>query len=150
MDAGNVDGLAEAAATGEAMFGTMDSWLLWNLTGGPDGGRHLTDVTNASRTMLMNLETLDWDDELLELFDIPRSMLPEIVPSSDPARFGTTVADGPFGGEVIIGGALGDQHAAMVGQVCFTAGRGQEHLRHRQLPVAQHRHRAGPLRRTAC
>ena len=67
---------------GDAIFGTTDSWLLWNLTGGVDGGRHVTDVTNASRTMLMNLETLDWDDELLELFGVPAAMLPEIVPSS--------------------------------------------------------------------
>jgi len=118
----NVDGLADAARSGEAIFGTTDSWLLWNLTGGVDGGRHITDVTNASRTMLMNLETLQWDPELLELFGVPEAMLPEIVPSSDPDRFGTTVADGPFGGEVIIGGTLGDQHAAMVGQLCFSAG----------------------------
>jgi glycerol kinase len=118
----NVGGLADAARSGEAIFGTTDSWLLWNLTGGVDGGRHVTDVTNASRTMLMNLETLQWDPELLELFGVPEAMLPEIVPSSDPDRFGTTVADGPFGGEVIIGGTLGDQHAAMVGQLCFTAG----------------------------
>ena len=118
----NVDGLAEAAESGDAIFGTTDSWLLWNLTGGVDGGRHITDVTNASRTMLMNLETLQWDGELLDLFGIPEAMLPEIVPSSDPARFGTTRADGPFGGEVVIGGTLGDQHAAMVGQLCFTAG----------------------------
>ena len=79
----NVDGLAEAAGSGEAIFGTTDSWLLWNLTGGVDGGRHITDVTNASRTMLMNLETLQWDSELLELFGVPEAMLPEIVPSSD-------------------------------------------------------------------
>ncbi|MEO9238464.1 MAG: FGGY family carbohydrate kinase, partial [Jatrophihabitantaceae bacterium] len=80
----NVDGVRAAAEAGEAIFGTTDSWLLWNLTGGPSGGVHLTDVTNASRTMLMNLETLDWDDELLALFDIPRAMLPEIRPSSEP------------------------------------------------------------------
>ena len=72
----HVDGLRAAAESGEALFGTIDTWLLWNLTGGPDGGRHLTDVTNASRTMLMDLETLDWDDELLGFFGVPRSMLP--------------------------------------------------------------------------
>jgi glycerol kinase len=117
-----VDGVREAAEAGDALFGTMDSWVLWNLTGGPDGGRHLTDVTNASRTMLMNLTTLDWDDELLGLLDIPRSLLPQIVPSAHAEKYGRTRADGPFGGEVTIGGALGDQHAAMVGQVCLAAG----------------------------
>ena len=118
----NVDGVREAAEAGHARFGTMDSWLLWQLTGGPDGGRHLTDVTNASRTMLMDLTTLDWDDELLELFDIPRSLLPEIVPSSHAEAYGSTRSDGPFGAELPIGAALGDQHAAMVGQVCLAAG----------------------------
>ena len=80
----NVDGARAAAESGDALFGTIDTWLLWNLTGGTDGGVHVTDVTNASRTMLMDLRTLDWDDELLGFFDIPRSMLPEIRPSSDP------------------------------------------------------------------
>jgi glycerol kinase len=116
----NVEGLRAAAEAGDALFGTIDTWLLWNLTGGTDGGRHLTDVTNASRTMLMNLAELRWDDELLELFDIPRSMLPEIVPSSHAEKFGTTRT--AFGGEVVIGGVLGDQHAAMVGQVCLDEG----------------------------
>ena len=82
----NVDGLRADAETGDAVFGTTDSWLIWQLTGGVDGGVHVTDVTNASRTMLMDLETLDWDDELLAIFDIPRAMLPEIRPSSDPQR----------------------------------------------------------------
>jgi glycerol kinase len=118
----NLDGVRAAAQAREALFGTMDSWVLWNLTGGPDGGRHLTDVTNASRTMLMDLTTLDWDDELLGLLDIPRSLLPQIVPSAHAEHYGTTRADGAFGGEVTIGGALGDQHAAMVGQVCLAAG----------------------------
>jgi glycerol kinase len=118
----NLDGVREAAVAGDALFGTVDSWLLWNLTGGPDGGRHLTDVTNASRTMLMDLTTLDWDDELLGLLDIPRSLLPRIVPSAHAEHYGTTRADGPFGAEVRIGGALGDQHAAMVGQVCLAIG----------------------------
>ncbi|HEU4911477.1 MAG TPA: glycerol kinase GlpK, partial [Actinomycetes bacterium] len=118
----NVDGVKEAAEKGEAVFGNTDSWLLWHLTGGKDGGVHVTDVTNASRTMLMNLETLDWDDELLSFFDIPRSMLPEIRPSSDPGSYGVTRADGPFGGEVPLTGDLGDQQAATVGQVCFAPG----------------------------
>jgi glycerol kinase len=118
----NVPGAREDAEKGEAIFGTTDSWLLWNLTGGPRGGVHATDVTNASRTMLMDLETLAWDDELLGFFDIPRSMLPEIKPSSHPDLFGTTLATGPLQGEVPLAGVLGDQQAAMVGQVCLEAG----------------------------
>ncbi|MFD7075301.1 glycerol kinase GlpK [Nocardioides sp. NPDC059952] len=118
----NVDGVREAAARGDAIFGTTDSWIVWNLTGGPTGGVHVTDVTNASRTMLMNLETLDWDEELLGFFDIPRQMLPEIRPSSEPKAYGTTLKDGPLGGEIPITGILGDQQAAMVGQVCLDAG----------------------------
>jgi glycerol kinase len=118
----NVDGVRAAAEAGDAIFGNTDSWLLWNLTGGTDGGVHVTDPTNASRTMLMNLETLDWDDELLGFFDIPRSMLPEIRPSSEPNRYGTTLANGPLGGDVALTGDLGDQQAATVGQVCFSPG----------------------------
>jgi glycerol kinase len=116
----NVEGVRADAEAGHAIFGNTDSWLLWWLTGGPDGGLHLTDVTNASRTMLMNLETLDWDDELLGLFGVPRLMLPEIRSSSEV--YGHTRADGPFGGEVPLAGDLGDQHAALVGQVCFRPG----------------------------
>lgn len=87
------------------------------------GGVHVTDVTNASRTMLMDLETLDWDDELLSLFSIPRAMLPEIASSAPSEPYGVTLATGPVGGEVPITGVLGDQHAAMVGQVCLAPGR---------------------------
>ncbi len=118
----NVDGVRAAAEDGEAVFGTTDSWLLWNLTGGVDGGVHVTDVTNASRTMLMDLETLDWDDELLGFFGVPRAMLPEIRPSSDPALYGHTTENGPLGAAVPLSAALGDQQAAMVGQVCFAPG----------------------------
>jgi glycerol kinase len=118
----NVDGVRALAESGDALFGTTESWLLWNLTGGRDGGVHVTDVTNASRTMLMDLETLDWDEELLSFFGIPRAMLPEIRSSSDPQGYGTTRADGPLGGEVLLAAALGDQQAAMVGQVCFSPG----------------------------
>jgi glycerol kinase len=121
----NVDDVREAAQRGDALFGTADTWLLWNLTGGPRGGVHVTDVTNASRTMLMDLETLDWDDELLSFFSIPRAMLPTIAPSSPPQPYGVTLEDGPVGGEVPITGVLGDQHAAMVGQVCLAAGEGK-------------------------
>ena len=78
----NVNGLREAALEGRALFGTVDTWVIWNLTGGSDGGLHVTDATNASRTQLMNLRTLDWDEELLALFEIPRQMLPAIRPSS--------------------------------------------------------------------
>ncbi|WP_433795056.1 glycerol kinase GlpK [Actinoplanes sp. CA-252034] len=118
----NVDGVREAAERGDALFGNTDSWLLWNITGGKEGGNHVTDVTNASRTMLMNLETLDWDDELLSFFDIPRRMLPEIRPSSDPNGYGTAHISGPIGGDVPLTGDLGDQQAATVGQVCFSPG----------------------------
>ncbi len=118
----NVDGVREAAEKGDAVFGTTDSWVLWNLTGGAQGGAHVTDVTNASRTMLMNLETLDWDDELLSFFGIPRQMLPQIRPSSSPEPYGVTHLSGPFDNEVPVTGILGDQQAAMVGQVCFSPG----------------------------
>lgn len=118
----NVDGVRDAAEKGDAIFGTADSWVLWNLTGGPRGGVHVTDVTNASRTMLMDLETLDWDDELLSFFGIPRQMLPRIASSSSPEPYGMTLAAGPLGGEVALTASLGDQQAAMVGQVCLAAG----------------------------
>ena len=101
-------------------MGTIDSWLLWNLSGGVQGGVHLTDVTNASRTLLMNLETLDWDDELLEIFGISRDLLPEIRSSSE--TYAMTDPHGPFGTAIPISGILGDQQAAMVGQVCFERG----------------------------
>ncbi|MGW6283118.1 glycerol kinase GlpK [Kribbella sp. NPDC055071] len=118
----NVDGVRAAAEAGDAVFGNTDTWLLWNLTGGTEGGVHVTDVTNASRTMLMNLETLDWDDELISFFNIPRQMLPEIRPSSDPNKYGETLVNGPVGGVVPLTGDLGDQQAATVGQVCFNPG----------------------------
>jgi glycerol kinase len=118
----NVDGVRAAAESGDAVFGTPDTWLLWNLTGGPRGGVHLTDVTNASRTMLMDLERLDWDDELLSFFGIPRAMLPSIAPSAPHQPYGVTLDTGPLGGQVPITGILGDQHAAMVGQVCLAPG----------------------------
>ena len=114
----NVDGVREEAERGDAIFGTIETWLIWNLT----GGLHVTDVTNASRTMLMNLETLDWDDELLAFFDIPRGMLPPILPSSSPTGFGSTTASGPMGAQVPVTAAIGDQQAAMIGQVCLDAG----------------------------
>jgi glycerol kinase len=111
----HVPGLQERAEAGEALFGTMDTWLIWNMT-----GRHVTDVTNAGRTMLMNLETLAWDDVLVDAMGIPRAMLPEIRPSAEV--YGE--ASSALGG-LPVAGALGDQHAALVGQTCFDAGEGK-------------------------
>ncbi|MBT2510733.1 glycerol kinase GlpK [Streptomyces sp. ISL-98] len=113
----HTDGLYERAARGEVLCGTMESWLIWNLTGGPYGGLHITDVTNASRTMLMNIRTLAWDDELLTCFGIPRPMLPEIRPSSECYGVARSVLPG-----VRVGAALGDQQAALFGQTCFAPG----------------------------
>jgi glycerol kinase len=110
-------GLRAPAERGDILFGTMDSWLLWNLTGGVDGGVHATDVTNASRTLLMNLETLDWDDKMLAVFHVPRRMLPQIRPSL--AAFGST--RGPIEG-IQITAVIGDQQAALFGQTAFDAG----------------------------
>ncbi|KQV76087.1 glycerol kinase [Aeromicrobium sp. Root344] len=110
-------GLRARAEAGELLFGTMESWLIWNLTGGLDGGVHVTDVTNASRTMLMDLSTGQWDDTMLELLDIPRAGLPSI--RSNAEVYGTCVA--PLQG-VPIAGALGDQQAALFGQTCFQPG----------------------------
>jgi glycerol kinase len=118
----NVPSLQAAAEQGDALLGTIDTWVIWWLTGGPDGGAHVTDVTNASRTMLLNLETLDWDPEILEIMGIPPSMLPQIRPSSDPQFYGHTRADGPFGAAIPVTGDLGDQQAALVGQTCFGTG----------------------------
>lgn len=113
----HVDGLRAAAERGDALFGTIDTFLIWHLTGGPDGGAHRTDVTNASRTMLMNIETLEWDEEILALLGIPQQMLPRICSSSE--IYGE--ARGDLAG-VPVAGDLGDQHAAMVGQTCFRVG----------------------------
>ncbi len=121
----NVEGLRKAAQKGEAIFGNIDTWLIWWLTGGTNGGVHVTDVSNASRTLLMNLQTLDWDEELLDILQIPRQMLPEIVPSSDPKIWGYTKTDSPFGFEIPVCGDLGDQQAALVGQTCFDIGEGK-------------------------
>ena len=112
----NVPGVRAAAEQGEAIFGNMDTWVIWNLTGGTKGGAHVTDVSNASRTMLMDLRTLDWDDDILAIFGIPRQMLPEIRPSSAPDPYGHAL------GGVPVCGDLGDQQAATVGQTCFAPG----------------------------
>jgi glycerol kinase len=118
----NVPGVREAAGHGEAVFGNPDTWVIWHLTGGRDGGVVATDVSNASRTMLMDLKTLEWDDELLRIFTIPRAMLPRIRSSSERMAFGVTRCDGAAGGEVPVTGDLGDQQAATVGQVCIRPG----------------------------
>ncbi len=117
-----VPGVRNACEKGDVLFGTMDTWIIWWLTGGPRGGAHVTDVTNASRTLLMDLETLSWDKEILKTLDIPESGLPRIVPSSDPESWGPTMEDGPFGARVPVCGALGDQQSALVGQACFEEG----------------------------
>ena len=113
----NVDGARARAEVGELLFGNMDTWIIWNLTGGPDGGVHITDVTNASRTMMMALTTLEWDDELLEILTVPRAMLPEIKASSEV--YGEAV--GALAG-IPVAGDLGDQQAALFGQTCFSTG----------------------------
>ncbi|MGY4859618.1 glycerol kinase GlpK [Cryobacterium sp. AP23] len=115
----NVDGAREKAEAGDLMFGTTDTWVLWNLTGGLEGGVHATDVTNASRTLFMNLETLEWDDEILGIFGVPRSMMPEIRSSSEV--YGT-VNEHSLLREVPIAGILGDQQAATFGQAAFDQG----------------------------
>ncbi|GLW63443.1 glycerol kinase [Actinomadura rubrobrunea] len=113
----HVPGLRERAERGEVLFGTMESWLIWNLSGGVDGGVHVTDVTNASRTLLMDLKTLTWDDDLLAFFGVPRAMLPEIRSSTETYATARRIFPG-----VRIGAALGDQQAALFGQTCFSPG----------------------------
>ncbi|MCA9956550.1 MAG: glycerol kinase GlpK, partial [Anaerolineales bacterium] len=109
-----------AADAGNALFGNIDTWLIWNLTGGVNGGAHVTDVTNASRTMLMNLDTLSWNEDIAKAMGIPMSMLPTIKSSSEV--YGYTLENGPFGGRIPVAGDLGDQQAATVGQACFSPG----------------------------
>ena len=113
----NVDGIREKAEAGDVIFGNIDSWVIWQLTGGADGGVHVTDVTNASRTMMMSLETLDWDDEILGILGVPRAMLPEIKASSEVYGEAKGDLDG-----ISVAGDLGDQQAALFGQTCFSVG----------------------------
>ena len=117
LDRSRPEDVRDRAETGDVLVGTIDSWLIYNLT-----GAHLTEVTNASRTMLFDVHALEWDDELLEEFDVPRAALPEVRPSSDEATYGTTDADGFLGCEIPVTGALGDQQAALFGQTCFDPG----------------------------
>ena len=111
-----------AALEGNALFGTMDSWIIWWLTGGPDGGAHVTDVTNASRTLLLDLKTLRRDPGMLAELDIPHQMMPRIVPSSDEHYWGFSDPSGPLSAAVPVCAAIGDQQAALVGQTCFLPG----------------------------
>ncbi len=113
----NVEGVRARAEKGEILFGNIDTWCIWNLTGGPNGGKHVTDVTNASRTMMMNLETLAWDDEILKILGVPKAMLPDIKASSE--EYGKAV--GTLAG-IPVAGDLGDQQAALFGQTCFSVG----------------------------
>lgn len=113
----NVKGIKNEIKKNNALFGTIDSWIIWNLTGGINGGKHITDVTNASRTLLMNIETLNWDNDLLKIFDIPMNILPEIKSSSEVYGFSKGILD-----NIPVSGILGDQQAALFGQCCFSEG----------------------------
>ena len=113
----NYPEIAADAKEGKVLFGNMDTWLIWNLTGGVNGGLHVTDVTNASRTMLMNLYSLSWDEDILNILNIPRSILPEIKPSSMVYGYTRVVFD-----NIPVSGDLGDQQAALFGQTCFEPG----------------------------
>jgi glycerol kinase len=111
-----------AVHKGSALFGTVESWVIWWLTGGPNGGTHVTDVSNASRTLLMNLTTLQWDEGILNDLGIPHQILPRIVPSIDKNTWGYTEREGALNAMIPVCGALGDQQAALIGQTCFAAG----------------------------
>jgi glycerol kinase len=113
----NDPSLRDKADNGDILFGNIDTWCIWNLTGGPDGGEHVTDVSNASRTMMMNLDSLDWDDEILKILDVPRPMLPEIRASSEVYGEATDTLQG-----IPVAGDLGDQQAAVFGQTCYSIG----------------------------
>src|SRR4029450_7289473 len=129
----NVQGARARAEAGELMFGNIDTWVIWNITGGPDGGAHVTDVTNASRTMLMNLDTLDWDDSNLSAIGVPKSVLPEIRSSSQVYGEAT---GGPGRG---LGRRRPGRSAGRPVRADLLRGwRGEEHLRNRQLPLAEH------------
>ena len=117
----NVEKVRLAAEEGRALFGNIDTWLIWNLTGGVEGGKHITDVTNASRTMLMDLHRLAWDDEICEIMGIPKSMLPKICSSSEV--YGHTLEKGPFKGVVRVAGTLGDHVVGLHGDFAAAARR---------------------------
>ena len=133
----HVDGARERARKGELLFGTVETWLIWKMT---KGEAHVTDYSNASRTMLFNINTLDWDDDILKELDIPREMLPQVKPSS--CIYGT--ADSSFlGGPIPIGGAAGDQQSALFGQTCFEKGDAKNTYGYRLLPSDEYRREAG-------
>jgi glycerol kinase len=120
-----IDNIPEARKdihSGHVLFGTIETWIIWWLTGGAQKGSHITDVSNASRTMMMNIRSLKWDNDLLDALGIPISILPDIKPSIDSDTWGRTRKDGPFRGEIPVCGALGDQQAALFGQTCFSKG----------------------------
>ena len=142
----NVPGVRAKAEKGEVLFGNIDTWVIWNLTGGPNGGVHVTDVTNASRTMLMNLETLDWDPEMLKIMGIPRAMLPDDQAVQRGLRQRPIGASGGHPRRRRPGRPAG----RAVRPDLLQRRRSQEHLRHRLLHAAQHRHQARASPRTAC
>lgn len=115
----HVDEAKAGVKSGEIVFGTIETWIIWWLTGGPGKGSHITDVSNASRTMLFNIHNLDWDTQLMNAVGVPDFMTPEIKPSVDSRTWGTTLKDGPFKGNIPVCGALGDQQSALFGQTCF-------------------------------
>ena len=132
-----MEGARERAEKGELLFGTVETWLIWKLT---KGAVHVTDYSNASRTMLFNINTLQWDKEILEELGIPESMLPKPMPSS--CVYGK--ADPAFlGGAIPIAGAAGDQQAALFGQTCFDSRRGKKYLWYRLFPSDEHGRQAG-------
>ena len=140
----NVEGARELANEGKLLFGTVETWLIWKFT---KGKVHVTDYSNASRTMLFNINTLEWDDEILEELDIPKSMLPEPMPSS--CIYGYT--DPTFlGDEIPIAGAAGDQQAALFGQTCFSEGEAKKYIRNRLLFAYEHRRKTGILKKRTC
>ncbi len=151
----HVPAVRELAASGRLLLGTIDSWVIWNLTGGPRGGAHVTDPTNASRTLLCNLAELAWDPLLFERFGVPWGCLPAIRPSIAREPYGFTPADGPFGARIPVCGNLGDQQAALAGQGCFSPGEAKntygtgsfllEHVGERPVPSA-----SGMLATAAC
>ena len=117
-----VPGARARAGRGELAAGTIECWLAWHLTGATDGGVHVSDITNASRTLLLNTETLEWSDELLSLFEVPHTVLPTVVPTSQPGGIALTRADGPLGAALPLLATIGDQQAALVGQACLAPG----------------------------
>ncbi len=118
----NIPDAKKDILSGDVLFGTIETWIIWWLTGGPHKGAHITDVSNASRTMMMNIRSLEWDQDLLDVLGVPMSILPDIKPSIDSNTWGRTLKSGPFQGEIPVTGALGDQQAALFGQTCFTKG----------------------------